>query len=86
MAAYRIVTEALTNTLRHARASAVDVRLQLVGGRLCVEVRDNGSGIAADAARGVGLESMRERVAELGGLLTISSSSAGTTVRVELPA
>ncbi len=86
VAAYRIVTEALTNTLRHAGASAVDVLLQLVDGRLEVEVRDDGSGIAADAARGVGLESMRERVAELGGQLTISSSASGTVVRVELPA
>ena len=86
VAAYRIVTEALTNTLRHAGASAVDVRLQLVDGRLEVEVRDDGSGIAEGAARGVGLESMRERVAELGGLLTISSSGSGTIVRVELPA
>ena len=86
LAAYRIVTEALTNTLRHAEASAVDVRLHFVDEKLEVEVHDNGSGIADDAARGVGLESMRERVAELGGHLTIASSSAGTTVRVELPA
>jgi two-component system NarL family sensor kinase len=86
LAAYRIVTEALTNTLRHAGASSVGVRLFFVDERLEVEVHDNGSGIAEDAARGVGLESMRERVADLGGLLTIASSRSGTTVRVELPA
>ena len=86
LAAYRIVTEALTNTLRHANASAVEIRLHLVAERLEVEVHDNGSGMAEDAARGVGLESMRERVAELGGHLTIASSGSGTTVRVELPA
>jgi signal transduction histidine kinase len=86
VAAYRIVTEALTNTLRHAGASVAEVRLRFANDRLEVDVHDNGSGIPDDAARGVGLESMRERVAELGGHLLIESSSAGTTVRVELPA
>jgi two-component system NarL family sensor kinase len=86
VAAYRIVTEALTNTLRHAGASTAEVRLLWSDERLEVEVQDDGSGIAYDAQRGVGLESMRERVAELGGLLSIQSSNSGTTVRVELPA
>jgi signal transduction histidine kinase len=85
VAAYRIVTEALTNTLRHSGALSSSVQLRFTEDRLSIEVHDDGSGIAADAQRGVGLESMRERVAELGGLLDLESSRSGTTVRVELP-
>ena len=60
VAAYRIVTEALTNVARHAEASTCRVVLAL-DGSLDISVIDDGRGIAADARHGVGLGSMRER-------------------------
>ncbi len=87
-AAYRIVREALHNIVKHARASAVRVRLDFQPDRLCLEVRDNGQGfdVAAVAGRGMGLTSMRERAEQLGGSLTIESGPGrGTAIRAELP-
>ena len=70
VAAYRIVLEAITNVQRHARAQHCLVRLSL-GQGLCVEVVDDGCGIADDTRAGVGLASMHERAAELGGACVI---------------
>ena len=87
VAAYRIATEALTNTLRHARAASVEVCFGVVGRHLVVEIVDDGHGIDADAEPGVGLASMRERVAELGGTIMITGAvgDVGTRIRAELP-
>ena len=84
VAAYRIALEAMTNTVRHAHASvcAVDI---ILNGKLELIVTDNGSGIDKNAATGVGLHSMRERAAELGGVIEIGSSHAGTRVHAALP-
>ncbi len=84
VAAYRIVTEAMTNVIRHARARSAHV-LITSGDVLVLEVRDDGHGIATSAGTGVGFASMRERVAELGGTLSVTSSAAGSTIRAELP-
>jgi two-component system NarL family sensor kinase len=84
VAAYRIVTEALTNVIRHAGARSAHVRIAAED-RLLVEVCDDGHGIAVDGGSGIGFASMRERVAELGGSLSVTSSEAGCTVRAELP-
>jgi DNA-binding NarL/FixJ family response regulator/signal transduction histidine kinase len=71
VAAYRIITEAMTNAARHAGATRIEVRLMLAGGGgLYIEVRDDGGrqgGAAPGWQPGVGLISMRERAAELGG-------------------
>src|SRR5699024_5131667 len=67
-AAYRIVQEALTNVLRHARASTVDVQLQLADDRLRIEVRDDGRG--GDEPAGHGITGMVERARLLGGTVT----------------
>ncbi|MGK5554291.1 sensor histidine kinase [Actinomadura kijaniata] len=83
VAAYRIVREAVTNTLRHAAASRLDVRLAARPGELRVEVADDGTGPAAFAA-GHGLTGMRERVAALDGALELASGD-GFTVRAVLP-
>jgi signal transduction histidine kinase len=84
VAAYRIATEALTNVSRHAGAHSCSVRILLDGG-LLVEVADDGRGIG-DARPGVGLTSMRERAAELGGsFATDSRAGGGTLVRARLP-
>ena len=85
VAAYRIVTEALTNVVRHARASRCDVRLQLDDG-LSLDVSDDGAGIGASVRMGIGLRSMRERAAELGGTFEIADNGVrGTHIRVGLP-
>ena len=80
VAAYRIAGEALTNVARHAAASGVRLRIDLAADTLLVEVADDGVGIAPDRTAGVGLSSLRERAAELGGTTTITSPPAGGTV------
>ena len=68
VAAYRIVTEAMTNAARHSGATSITVRLVLSGGRgLRIEVSDDGAGPRSSWQAGFGLISMRERAAELGG-------------------
>lgn len=85
VAAYRIATEALTNVARHAAARACTVRFAL-NGALDLEVVDDGHGVIAQAARGVGLTAMRERADELGGWLAVESGPSGTRVHAHLPA
>jgi signal transduction histidine kinase len=82
--AYFIVAEALTNIMKHARAGSAEVRVSDCDGVLKVEVRDDGVG-GADPD-GHGLVGMSDRVATLGGLLTIESPvSGGTLVSAALP-
>ncbi len=86
VAAYRIATEAVANAVRHAGASTCTVSLGLSGDDLLVEVVDDGRGVAPDAVPGVGSTSMRERAAELGGTLDVTTApGAGTTVRARIP-
>jgi signal transduction histidine kinase len=92
VAAYRIVQEALTNVFRHARASACSIRLSCYDDRaLEVEIMDDGVGLPHRPGRGVGLFSMRERAAELGGTCEIGPAfpenrqRPGTRVRARLP-
>jgi signal transduction histidine kinase len=88
-AIFRIVQEALTNVVRHAAASQVNVSLQKKGDGLVVEVRDNGIGIKEERvfdSKSLGLIGIRERVLLLGGEATISGKSGeGTVIRVTLP-
>jgi two-component system, NarL family, sensor kinase len=86
VAAYRIVTEALTNVARHsnARSCEVDIRLD---GSLAVAVCDDGAGFPEGWRAGVGITAMRERVAELGGHLDIEPREPhGTRIAARLPA
>jgi signal transduction histidine kinase len=84
LAAYFVVAEALTNAAKHSGARRADVRLVREGGRLSVEVSDDGRG-GADP-RGDGLEGLRKRVAALDGTLRVASPPGGPTlVRAELP-
>ena len=86
VAAYRIAAEALTNVARHAGASSCGVRLEHDRRGLVVEVTDDGRGIAAEAQAGVGLLSLRERAAELGGGVEVTCpAGGGTVVRAWLP-
>lgn len=86
VAVYRIVAEALTNVVRHASATSVQVRLCRTPDGIRAEVADDGTGIEAETTAGVGLRSMRERAAELGGRVEVSCpETGGTLVRACLP-
>jgi signal transduction histidine kinase len=84
---YRAVQEALTNCIRHARASRIDVTVTDRPDALTVSVRDDGVGLdPARRIRGLGLRGIEERVRELQGTLTIQSvPGAGTTLTLRLP-
>jgi signal transduction histidine kinase len=85
VAAYRIALEALTNVVRHAQAHTCCIRLTLVDA-LQLEITDDGRGFPLAARAGVGLASMQERAAELGGTWRIDHLSGhGTRVCVRLP-
>jgi signal transduction histidine kinase len=85
VAAYYVVSEMLTNTAKHAQASAVYVAVTPADGVLHISVRDDGVG-GADPARGSGLVGLRDRVEALGGSIAFQSAKgAGTTVEVLLP-
>lgn len=85
MAIYRIVTEAVTNVIRHARAARCTVTVSCHGPTVCVSVVDDGRGEGPHADPGHGLDTMRERAEELGGRFEICYDQ-GTTVRAEIPA
>jgi signal transduction histidine kinase len=85
VAAYRIVTEAVTNVVRHAGASRCEVRLTATRDAVVVEVADDGPGADLNPAHaGHGLSTMRERAEELGGTLAVHSGH-GTRVSATLP-
>ena len=87
---YRLVQEAISNALKHARASRVDVTLAVAGAQREVRllVKDDGVGLDAEAvsaATGFGIVGMRERVTLEGGQMTLDGSNGGTTVEVVMP-
>ncbi len=82
---YYIVCEALTNTVKHAAASAAEVRLHAEQDQVVVQVRDDGAG-GADAESGRGLKGLEDRVRALSGRLTVESPlGGGTRVVASLP-
>jgi signal transduction histidine kinase len=76
VATYRIVTEAITNAVRHGQAKNCQVTLQ-AGDSVEVEIADDGHGWTGELRPGVGVQSMRERVASLGGKFSIRNDPAG---------
>lgn len=85
VAAYRIASEALTNTARHAHARTCHITLTL-DQALRLEIRDDGTGLAVEHRVGIGLISMRERAEELGGTCDVSSAPGkGICVLAMLP-
>jgi two-component system sensor histidine kinase UhpB len=81
----RVIQEALTNARRHAKAKKISVGLRMEGGDLVAEVSDDGVGFGAVASPGVGMGSMRERAALLGGDIEIESEAGrGTSVRLRV--
>jgi len=86
VAAYRIAGEALANALRHAGATRVALTATLYGDGLRLEVADDGIGFGAGVTAGVGLQSLHERAAEVGGALSVESAlGSGTRVTAVLP-
>jgi two-component system sensor histidine kinase UhpB len=82
----RVVQEAITNVLKHARATTITVRTGVAAGRgPYVSVADDGSGFAPEHGEGRGLVNMRRRATELGGDLEIATGPGGTCVTLWLP-
>jgi signal transduction histidine kinase len=85
IAAYYVVSEAVANAVKHARASVIEVDLDVLGGGLRLAVRDDGAG-GADAGRGSGLTGLSDRVEAAGGRMEVASpADGGTTVLVTIP-
>jgi signal transduction histidine kinase len=85
VAAYYVVSEALTNAAKHAHASVVNVELEANEELVRLAIRDDGVG-GADPGRGSGLVGLVDRVEALGGTLQVSSpAGAGTTLSIEIP-
>jgi signal transduction histidine kinase len=90
VAIFRIVQEAVTNVVRHAGARSCSIQLRVQGAagraRVVAEIADDGGGIRPDCPPGVGIESMRERAAELGGECRVDTEiGRGTTVQAWVP-
>lgn len=81
---YRIIQEAVSNSLKHARATRISVVMEWKLPNLEIRVSDNGSGTVIDRP-GIGMQTMKERVAALKGTFTIESTSSGTAVIVLIP-
>lgn len=85
VAVYRIALEGMTNAARHSGSSCCNVTIRAADS-VVVSVEDDGVGIDDQAVHGVGLRSMRERTAELGGDFTIAPrTSGGTALRASFP-
>ena len=85
LAALRIVSEAVANTRKHAQASSVAVHLAVLNGRLEVSVSDDGRGLPAAVRPGIGMHSITERAAELGGTARYDRAASGCRLLVTLP-
>jgi glucose-6-phosphate-specific signal transduction histidine kinase len=88
MSLYRVVQECLTNVTRHARAFAVEVRVEGAPGELSVRIRDDGAGMPAGTGRraGLGLVGLRERVEALGGRFEVAERSPhGVEIHASIP-
>jgi two-component system sensor histidine kinase UhpB len=90
ISAYRTVQEALSNAVKHARATRVAVTLRRAAqpqeNALLIEIADNGKGYdPAQASAGIGIIGMRERADAFGGSLAIATGHQGTTITIRLP-
>lgn len=85
-AAWYVVSEAMTNAVKHAAAGRLRIQLTQQPGQLSVEVSDDGRGFDPGAARGLGLAGLADRMAIVGGALRVDSRAGhGTTLRADLP-
>lgn len=85
--AFFLVSEALTNVLKHANATQATTRLTQTAGTLLVEITDDGIGLPRDHREGSGLIGLQDRIDAIGGTLEVTGGpGGGTTVRARLPA
>ena len=89
---FRLVQECLTNIHRHSGSQTASIRLRREAGKVCLEVSDQGKGIAParldeiqSGGSGVGIRGMRERLRRFGGSMSIQSSSSGTQIIASIP-
>ncbi|HEV7938556.1 MAG TPA: sensor histidine kinase [Solirubrobacteraceae bacterium] len=83
---YRVAQEAMTNAIRHAQASSIDISLRANANRLALSVRDDGLGMSKGSREGGGMRGMRERANLVGGSFQVlSAPRSGTEVRLEIP-
>jgi signal transduction histidine kinase len=83
---YLIFKEALTNIARHSGSRSVWLAIRMEGGRIRVEIGDNGHGFNPAAVSGNGLDNMRARAAHAGGTISLESAiGAGTHIRLDIP-
>lgn len=82
---YRVAQESLTNAMRHAEPTELELALRATGECVVLTVRDDGAGFEPDAVAEGGIRSMRERAVLIGAELHVEPSSAGTRVRLEVP-
>jgi signal transduction histidine kinase len=86
VAAYYVASEAITNAVKHAHASVIELHVDFRDGELTLSIRDDGVG-GADPSRGSGIIGLTDRVQALGGTISVVSPPGdGTTVHVQLPA
>ena len=85
-ASWYLVSEALTNAVKHAQAQRVIVALSQPNGRLAVEVRDDGRGFDPSSPRGLGLTGLADRIAIVDGTVRVDSAPGrGTALRADIP-
>ena len=77
---YHIAQEAVTNAIRHGEPTRVDIRLTVRSGTTALDIRDDGAGIPAEPAEGLGLRTMRQRAALIDAVLRVRQGPAGGTV------
>jgi signal transduction histidine kinase len=86
---YRIIQEALTNVARHSGAKTISIKFARLAGALEVAIADDGCGFDAQAvavsSHRLGIQSMRERAAMLGGTVSFASRRKGTKILVRVP-
>lgn len=87
MEIYKIIKELMTNTLKHAQATKVDIHLSIIENDLSLLFEDNGKGFEINGSKeGIGFENIRNRVNELSGILHVDSVvKRGTVVSIEIP-
>ena len=83
---FRITQEAVSNAIRHGQAQAIRVSLSILGGHTQLLIEDDGRGTLQSLHGGLGLNSMRERAAQLGGTLVVDNANGvGIALRVRIP-
>ncbi len=88
IAVFRVVQEALANVQQHSGSPTATVRISKSSDHVCVQVSDLGKGMSTESSvsrSGVGINGMRERLRQLGGMLSVRSNDRGTLVTADLP-